>query len=304
MTSVPSLVFNTDFDPQIGAPVAVIPGLERLTAPNASPYTFTGTNTFLIGRDRLAIIDPGPDDDAHLAALLAAIAGRPVEAIVLTHTHKDHSALVPRLRAATGAPVWFEGRHRLSRPLHPFEINTLSRSCDWRLVPDRVLKDGEVLSFDGMELEVIATPGHCANHLAFGLRSTPLLLTGDHVMGWNSTLVAVPDGSMGDYFASLERIIASPYAQFHPAHGGPIIEGQSYARALKAHRELRNAQIVEAVGAGAQSIGAVVQSIYPQQSPAIRMAAAMTVRAHVEYLAGQGALRMRRTLLGTQLAPA
>lgn len=304
MTSASPLVFNTDFAPQTGHPVAVAPGVVRVTAPNASAYTFTGTNTFLLGHDEIAVLDPGPDDDAHLAALLAAIGGRKVAAIILTHTHKDHSALVPRLRAATGAPVWFEGPHRLSRPLRPFEINTLARSCDWGLVPDRRLSDGERLAVGGVDIEVIATPGHCANHLAFGLPGTPCLLSGDHIMGWNSTLVAVPDGSMRNYLASLDRVIATPYQRYLPAHGGEIADGPAYARALKKHREMRNGQIVAAVNQGARSIGAVVGRIYPQQSPAIRLAAAMTVRAHVEYLAELGALRARRMFWGTRLSPA
>lgn len=304
MTSAPPLVFNTDFVPQTGHPVTVAPGVVRVTAPNASAYTFTGTNTFLLGHDEIAVLDPGPNDDTHLAALLAAIGGRKVAAILLTHTHKDHSSLVPRLRAATGAPVWFEGPHRLSRPLRPFEINTLAKSCDWGLAPDRTLRDGERFAVGGLDIEVIATPGHCANHLAFGLPDTQYLLSGDHIMGWNSTLVAVPDGSMRDYLASLDRVIATPYQHYLPAHGGAIENGPAYARALKKHREMRNGQIVAAVDQGARSIGAVVGRIYPQQSPAIRLAAAMTVRAHVEYLAELGALRARRTLWGTRLSPA
>lgn len=302
MTSAPSLVFNTNFLPETGQPVAVAPGVVRITAPNAGPYTFTGTNTFIVGDDAVAVIDPGPDDDAHLTAIMEALRGRKVEAILLTHTHKDHTALVRRLRGATGAPVWFEGRHRLSRPLRAFEINTLARSCDWDLIPDRAIAHGEELTFGGVTLQAMATPGHCANHLAFGVAGTSDLLTGDHVMGWNSTLVAVPDGSMRDYLASLDRVIASSYRRYLPAHGGAIEDGQAYARALRAHREMRNDQIIAAVTDGVRSILAVVAAIYPRQSPAIRAAAAMTVRAHVEYLADRGALRLRRTPLGTRLS--
>ena len=242
-----ALRFNTEFDARTGQPVEVAPSILRITAPNAGPYTFKGTNTFLIGEHSVAVLDPGPDDDSHLTALLKAIGGRKVDAIILTHTHRDHSDLVERLRAETNAPVWSGGRHRLSRPAHLFEFNAVGRESDWRLRPDRVLKDGERIVAGGVPLEVVATPGHCANHLCFGLAGTPVLLTGDHIMGWNSTLVSVPDGSMAEYFRSLERVIGLSYARYLPAHGGAIEDGPAYARALLGHRQLRNRQIVEAV---------------------------------------------------------
>jgi len=301
-SSASALTFDTDFDPQIGVPVTMMPGLRRLTGPNASTYTFTGTNSFLVGDEVLAIIDPGPNDDGHLAALLAAIDGRRVEAILLTHTHKDHSALAPRLAAATGAPIWFEGPHRLSRPKGLFEINRLARSCDWGLQPDRYLSDGDVLSFGPVELEVIATPGHCANHLAFGVRGTPYILTGDHVMGWNSTLVAVPDGSMADYFASLDRLLAAPWTHYLPAHGGPIADGIGYARHLKAHRAGRNSQILEALRANALTIGQLRDRIYPTLPKANLLAAGMTLKAHLEYLEGLGHVTSRFALSGRRYA--
>ncbi len=165
----PALVFDTQFDPQTGSAVAVAPGVVRVTAPNASPYTFTGTNSFLLGREKLALVDPGPEDDAHRDALLAAIAGRPVTAILLTHTHRDHSASAAAWRERLGAPLWFGGQHRLSRPLRRFEINPIRKSCDWDLVPDRTLVDGEAFHAGDLDAIAHATPGHCANHLAFGL---------------------------------------------------------------------------------------------------------------------------------------
>src|SRR5690606_2735847 len=130
-------------------------GIARVTAPNASAYTFTGTNTFLMGHDEIAIVDPGPDSDAHLDALMKAVGERPVIAIILTHTHKDHSALARRLKSVTGAPLWFEGRHRLSRKKRLFEINPLVRACDWGLIPDRKLADGDVLETGGVRLQVM-----------------------------------------------------------------------------------------------------------------------------------------------------
>lgn len=289
-----ALVFNTGFKPRVGVPANIVPGLVRIAAPNAGPFTFTGTNSFLIGTDRLVLVDPGPDDPQHQDALRAAIGARRVEAILLTHTHKDHSAGAGRMRVELAAPLWFGGKHQLSRPLRRFERNPLARSCDWGLEPDRVLTDGERFVAGNTTLEAIATPGHCRNHLAFGLVDTPVLLTGDHIMGWNTTLVAVPDGSMADYLASLERVMATPYKLYVPAHGGPIPDGPAFTRALKTHRLQRNGQIVAAITEGAHTVGAIVGKLYPGVSMAIRFAARMTVTAHLEYLEAQGAIRLQR----------
>ena len=298
----PAPSYQTDFAPQTGEPVPLAPGVVRITAPNASAYTFTGTNSFLLGHERLALVDPGPLDDAHQAALRAAMDGRQVTAILLTHTHRDHSAAADFWRRELGAPLWFGGRHRLSRPLRRFEINPIRKSCDWELVPDRVLTDGETIAAGDLSVSVHTTPGPCANHLVFGVSGTEMLLSGDHVMGWNSTLVAVPDGSMADYFASLDKVIGLPYRRYFPAHGGPIEDGQAHAAALKAHRELRNEQVLNAVRNGARTIGTVVDQIYPRQPARIRFAARMTMMAHVEYLEGLGALKVRRRIFGTRLS--
>ncbi|MGV8856202.1 MAG: MBL fold metallo-hydrolase [Devosia sp.] len=294
-----TLTFNTAFDPQTGNGVSLAPGLVRVTAPNASAYTFTGTNSLLIGHERLALLDPGPDDPRHLAALRQAIAGRPLEAIILTHTHRDHSAAAARLAREFTVPLWFGGRHRLSRPLRRFEINPLARSCDWDLVPDRTLADGEIITAGDMTLSVHTTPGHCANHLAFGLGDD--LLSGDHVMGWNSTLVAVPDGSMADYLASLDKVIALPQRRYVPAHGGEIMDGPAYAQALRAHRQLRNEQVVAAVSRGARSVGAIVRAIYPSQSLLVRRAAGLTITAHLEYLQALGQVQLSRRPWGLRI---
>lgn len=289
----PQLRFDSRPGPVPGAPERLAERVIRLTAPNASAYTFTGTNSYLLGEAELAVVDPGPNSDLHLDRLMAAIAGRPVRVILLTHTHVDHSALVPRLQRLTGAPVWSGGPHRLSRPLRPFEVNMLAGACDWSIQPHRILAEGERVFVGDVKIEVIRTPGHAANHLAFGLVGTPHLLTGDHVMGWNSTLVAVPDGSMADYLAALRRVIDSPYSTYLPGHGNAIENGPAYAQALLGHREKRNRQIVEAVGSGARSLGALQRQLYPNLRGALARAARMTLRAHVEYLVAAGLLRPR-----------
>lgn len=294
-----SLAFDSQFDPQTGLAIAVADGLVRITAPNASAYTFTGTNSFLIGHDRLALVDPGPQLARHVTALTEAIAGRPVTAILLTHTHRDHSAAARQMAQRLGAPIWFGGPHRLSRPLRRFERNPLARACDWHLVPDRTLVDGETIMAGDVPVSVHATPGHCANHLAFGLGND--LLSGDHVMGWNSTLVAPPDGSMADYFASLDKVIALPQRRYVPAHGGVIADGPAYARALRTHRQLRNTQVMAAVRDGARSLSAIVAQIYPPQSLLVRRAARMTIAAHVEYLEALGQLQVMRRPWGSTI---
>lgn len=297
------LVLSTEFDAHTDTAMSVAPGIVRLTAPNAGPYTFTGTNTFVIGQDRVAILDPGPDDDSHLAAIMATVGGRPVEAIILTHTHVDHCALARRLQAATGAPLWFEGPHRRSRPPRWFEGRSFRRSADWTLLPDRALADGETIHAGGIALDVLATPGHCANHLAFGVVGTPYLFSGDHVMGWSSTLVSVPDGSMAAYFASLEKLIAAPYSHYLPAHGGPIARGVEQARALLAHRHMRNGQIIEALRGGVRTLPGLLAAIYPRLASNLKLAALMTLKGHVDYLEDQGRIRVTRTPFGMWLRP-
>ena len=298
----PPLVFDTTFAAQTGEPVAVAPGIIRVTAPNAGPFTFTGTNSFLIGTKRLALLDPGPDDPRHHAALTAAIGDRKLEAIILTHTHLDHSAGVAHWRRTTGAPVWCAGPHRLSRPARLFEVNAIGRDCDWSLAPDRIFFDGEVFEAGDKQLTAVATPGHCANHMGYAVAGTELLFTGDHIMGWNSTLVAVPDGAMADYLASLRKVIALPYGHYLPAHGGPIREGRRYAEALLAHRELRNSQIRETVAMGARTMSDLLSRIYPTLSGRLRFAARLTLGAHLEYLATEGSVKLRRTPFGLRFS--
>ncbi|MCF6325779.1 MAG: MBL fold metallo-hydrolase [Devosiaceae bacterium] len=299
--------YNRNFAPTTGECVTIAPSIARICAPNASPYTFTGTNSYIIGEHEIVIIDPGPDLDEHFEALISAINGRKTLAILLTHTHKDHCAIAPRLAQKLNAPIWFGGQHRLSRAKRMFEENLLHKACDWELRPDKNLADGENFKVDDLTIEVIATPGHCANHLSFGIKGQKFLFSGDHVMGWNSTLVATPDGSLTSYFNSLDKLIEQSWSHYLPGHGGEIVDhgqgnnAKNFTSDLRRHRQNRNSQILELVNNGPKKPAQIVKSIYPDASAKIRIAAMMSVMAHVEYLEHKEKLVVRRGLFGTRI---
>jgi glyoxylase-like metal-dependent hydrolase (beta-lactamase superfamily II) len=268
--------------------VEVAPGVHRLTANNPGPFTFHGTNTYLVGDRTLAVIDPGPDDDAHLAALLSAIGGRPVSHIVVSHTHRDHSPLARRLQEATGAPTFAEGPHRPARALRIGELNPLDAGGDRTFVPDRKLADGEILQGDGWALEAVYTPGHAANHMCFGLSGTGVLFSADHVMAWSTTVVAPPDGAMSDYMASLDVLLARDDRVYLPGHGGPVAEPAAFVRGLKAHRRMRERAILERLRAGDRTIPQMVATIYRETDPRLHPAAGLSVLAHLEDMVAAG----------------
>jgi glyoxylase-like metal-dependent hydrolase (beta-lactamase superfamily II) len=283
-----TLKFNIDFDPRYGEAVEVAPGVARLTAPNPSPFTFHGTNSYIVGRDSLAVIDPGPEDEAHLQALLRAIGGRPVSHIFVSHTHRDHSPLAARLKAATGAAVLAEGPHRPARPLRTGETNPLDASGDMDFRPDRALADGELIRGDGWALRTVLTPGHAANHAAFALEGTGALFSADHVMGWATTIVAPPDGAMADYMRSLDKLIERGDRLLLPGHGGPVTAPRTFMRGLRTHRRMRERAILERVRKGDRTIKAMVAAIYRDTDPRLHGAAGLSVLAHLEDLVARG----------------
>lgn len=290
--------YQTDFTPEVGKAENVAPFVERIVAPNASPYTFTGTNCFLVGQDELALIDPGPDVQAHINALDRCIDGRTVSAVLLTHTHRDHSAVARKMADKYDVPLMFGGPHRPARRLRPFEIDPMKRSGHYGLKPDRTLRHGDILSFGAVEIEVIETPGHCANHLCFALSDLAHILTGDHIMGWNSTLIADPDGALGPYLESMDLILSYPGHIYLPGHGDRIVQGKSFARAMKGHRLQRNKQILDLLAHnGPLTSWQLTEKMYPSVSMAIKGAALLTVKAHLHYLADHGKLLQRRRWL-------
>ncbi len=283
-----ALTFNRRFEPAYGEAVPVAPDVLRLTVNNPGPYTFHGTNSYLIGHDCLAVIDPGPEDEAHFRALVRAIAGRPVSHIFVSHTHRDHSPLAARLKAETGATVLAEGRHRPARALHIGETNLLDASADTAFRPDRAVADGELVAGDGWAIRSVLTPGHAANHAAFALEGSGILFPGDHVMGWATTIVAPPDGSMADYMASLDRLVERDDRLLLPGHGGPVTAPRTFMRGLKAHRKMRERAILERIRKGDRTIAAMVAAIYRDTDPRLHGAAGLSVLAHLEDLVRRG----------------
>ena len=258
------------------------PGLRRLIAPNPSPFTHTGTCTYIVGEGEVAILDPGPDDDSHLQRLLAATAGERVAHIVVTHTHRDHSALVGRLAAATGADV-VGARPHVPRPGTP---QGLDAAHDLAYAPARVLADGETLTFGDHALTALATPGHAANHLCFVWGDA--LFSGDHVMAWSTSVVAPPDGSMGEYMASLEKLRDREETIYWPGHGGPVGDPKRYVRGLITHRRQRESAILAQLEEGPTTIAAIVEKNYVGLAARLKGAAALSTLAHLEDLLARG----------------
>jgi glyoxylase-like metal-dependent hydrolase (beta-lactamase superfamily II) len=283
--------FDLSFEPAYGRAVPVAPGIERLTVNNPSAFTFHGTNSYIVGKETVAVIDPGPEDEAHFQALMAALEGRKVSHIVVSHTHRDHSPLARRLKEATGALTVGEGPHRASRPLHAGEINPFAESSDREFLPDIALKDGESVAGDGWRLTALLTPGHAANHACFALDDSGVVFSADHVMAWATTIVAPPDGSMADYMASLEKMLARDDRLYLPGHGGPVTQPASFLRGLRTHRRMRERAILERIKAGDRLIPDMVKAIYRDTDPRLHGAAALSVLAHLEDLVERGDIR-------------
>ena len=280
--------FDKTFDLAPGTPEEVMPGVRRILADNGGPFTFKGTVTYIIGRGKVAILDPGPDDERHIKAVLDAVRGETVTHIFITHTHRDHSPAVPAIKAATGATVYAEGPHRTSRPLHAGEAPRMEASNDLDFRPDHALADGEVVSGDGFALEGVTTPGHTANHMAFALKGTDILFSGDHVMGWSTTIVAPPDGAMTDYMASLDKLAKRRETIYFPGHGGAVREAPRFVSGLILHRKAREASILHRLGKGETDIPTIVRAVYIGLDQRLTNAAGFSVLAHMEDLVARG----------------
>ena len=262
------------------------PGIARVLAHNPSAFTYYGTQSYLIGEDEVAVIDPGPDLPEHLDALEQAIAGRPIVAIMCTHTHRDHSPAARPLAARTGAPII---------GCAPLALETVGpradASFDGDYAPDRALEDGEALQVDGHAVTAVATSGHTSNHLCFAYRGA--LFSGDHVMGWSTTVVVPPDGDMAAYMASLDKLRQRDDRVYYPAHGPAVKNPQQYVRHLVGHRMQREKQILGLVGEGPRPIPDIVANAYPGLDPRLTVAAGGSVLAHLVDLERRGLVERR-----------
>jgi len=261
------------------------PLVRRLIAPNGGPFTFTGTCAYIVGRGRVAVIDPGPDDEAHMAAILEATKRETIAHILVTHTHRDHSPGARRLRALTGAPILGCKPHVT---IEHAPSGRLDASHDLDHDPDQAMEDGESLRGDGYTLTAVHTPGHASNHLCFAFAEENALFSGDHVMAWSTTIVAPPDGHMSDYMASLDKLRRRGEAIYWPGHGGPVRDPQRFVRALAGHRRYREGAIVTAIEARFDTIPAIVAKIYEGLDPRLTGAASLSVLAHLEDLVARG----------------
>jgi glyoxylase-like metal-dependent hydrolase (beta-lactamase superfamily II) len=265
-----------------------LPGVRRVMADNPSPFTFKGTMSYIIGRGNVAIVDPGPNDQRHIDALLDAVRNETVTHIFVTHTHRDHSPAVPAIKAKTGARVYAEGPHRAARALNIGEINPLDASGDRDFRPDIALRDGDVVSGDGWSVEAVTTPGHTANHMAYAFKEKDALFAGDHVMGWATTIVAPPDGAMSDYMASLNKLTQRSESIYLPGHGPLIPEASRFVNYYILHRKAREQSIVHRLSKGATDIPSIVRAIYIGLDPRLANAAGLSVLAHLEDLVTRG----------------
>jgi glyoxylase-like metal-dependent hydrolase (beta-lactamase superfamily II) len=266
-----------------GVPIRLEPLVTRILAPNPSAYTFTGTQTHIVGDRDLAVIDPGPDDPAHLAAIMAVVADRPVRAIVITHHHRDHSPASRPLAAAIGAAIVGAA---------PFAVTDDAGGSDAAFdagyAPDRVLAEGDTVAGHGWTLTALATPGHTSNHLCFALAETRALFSGDHVMGWATSVVSPPDGDMGAYMASLERLLERDDRICYPGHGEAVDNPRRLVRGMLGHRKQREGQILRLLRDDAQAIGAMVARMYAGLDPRLLPAAERSVLAHLYDLDRRG----------------
>ena len=281
-----AIPFDRSFDAPFGENLALTPLIRRVLAPNPGPFTFRGTGVYIVGAGRdAAVIDPGPAIPEHVDALKRALAGRRLTHILVTHTHSDHSPAAAPLKAWSGAKTYAYGPHGSGKAEEGVKVE---EGGDRDFAPDVRVKDGEAIAGDGFSFECVYTPGHTSNHMCFALREEKALFTGDHVMGWSTTVVTPPDGDMAAYMASLRKLLARDDRVLWPTHGGPVKAPKPFLQAYIDHRLAREAQILVAIADGIETIPDMVARMYADVDKRLHPAAARSVEAHLIQLVGEG----------------
>jgi glyoxylase-like metal-dependent hydrolase (beta-lactamase superfamily II) len=276
------LAFNRSQDVDYGVAQEVEPGVRRIVANNPGPYTFLGTNSYVVGSGEVAVIDPGPNDDCHLAAIAAAIKGERLAHILVTHSHRDHCDGARGLQALAGGEIAAFGPTGTARGAGAHGLSYDFVDPDF--VPDRKLADGDTIRGNGFALDVLHMPGHAPDHLCFALVGKRTMFTGDHVMGWNTTVIAPPEGDLAQFLASLERLMQRHDKVFLPAHGGRIQTPQRVVKAYIMHRKWREQTILACLEEGICTVPRIVARLYGTLDAGLKEAAALSVLAHLEYL--------------------
>ena len=276
--------FNRNFEVNYGEIENVTPGIRRITANNPSPFTFRGTGTYILGEGNVAVIDPGPDQPEHVKAIVEGLKNETVSHILITHTHNDHSPAAKALKEITGAPTYGFGPHGSGKPALKL---TSQAGGDMDFRPDEKTQDGSVIYGDDWSVSCLHTPGHTSNHICFSWDKEKVLFPGDQVMGWSTSIVSPPDGDMGDYMRSLDKLIVRDDKIYYPAHGPEILEPQKLISAFQDHRREREENILECLKLGNDTIDQMVKTVYQDVSESLHAAAARSLFATVIYLVEQ-----------------
>ena len=274
-----SIPFNKELTFEYGTPAIISPLIRRVVARNPSMFTLHGTGTYIIGRGKVAIIDPGPDLSEHVTALLQAVQNETVTDILITHTHIDHSPATRAVKAATGAKTWGFGPHGASS-----DGTQVEEGADREFTPDNRIGDGDIVSGDGWTLEAIHTPGHTSNHLCLALKEENIMFSGDHVMGWSTSVISPPDGDMGDYLQSLRKLLTREELRYWPTHGPAIENPRPFVKAFINHREERESQIQACLADGLIKIPNIVERLYTNVDSRLHRAAGRSVLAHLIHM--------------------
>ena len=283
-----SIPFRRELDFSYGEVSHVAPGIRRVIAENPSPFTLYGTGTYILGHGEVAVIDPGPADGAHIARLLEALEGETISHILITHTHMDHSPGCRLLQAHTDAKSYAYGPHGAGKLEQGVPVE---EGGDMEFEPDELVRDGDVLTGGDWSVECVFTPGHTSNHMCYQLRESKALFTGDHVMGWSTSIISPPDGDMGAYIASLDRLLERDDAVYWPTHGPCIDDPKPHVQAFIEHRLARERQIIDCIKQGVHRIEDMVPMMYTELPEFMYPAAARSVLASMEHLVGNGALK-------------